>query len=179
MEKVNNIMQIYVDKFVFDTAECMGMVYVSSNFMYTDNSSWKWCDDSCYGSCHLDLGSLGVWKELAECIKNLEWKWKKSSSKDEATPIDGDIKTKLLYHMLNVRGELDEFILHTLQNNPKEKGIFPNAEGWIRIDKLWEKIRCEHTIFVSEKMIQELLETDEGWHYVVNEDRTLMKVKTV
>lgn len=184
----DNTMSVFIGEFVFDTVKCHDMffwydpdedrisnVFVSSNFSYTDNSTKKWCDDCSYGSCHLELHTVDVWKELAECIRDLEWQWKKMRGDDEVTPIDGAVKTKLLQHMLNAGEELEQFILHTLQNNQEE--IQPDAEGWIKVDKLWATIRCEHTIYVSREMLEELLEKDGGKYYMVNEDKTMMKLK--
>lgn len=182
--------KIDVGEFIFDTAKCHSMsfwyepdkerlsnVWVMSNFIYTKHSTHKWCDEVSYGLCHLDLDGFEVWKELAECIKDLDWKWKRVEGDGEYKPLDSAIKTKILQRMINFREELDQSILHTLQNAPGSLEIHPDSEGWIRVAELWEAIRREHFIFVDRKMVDELLETDNGQHYMVNEDKTRMKVR--
>lgn len=88
-----------------------------------------------YGLCHLDLDGFDVWKELAECIKDLDWKWKwkRVESDDKYKPLDSSIKTKILQHMINFREELEQLILHTLQNDLGSLEIYPDSEGWIRV----------------------------------------------
>lgn len=86
MGRYDNYMKIDVGEFIFDTAKCHSMslwyepdkerlsnVWVMSNFIYTKHSTHKWCDEVSYGLCHLDLDGFDVWKELAECIKDLNW----------------------------------------------------------------------------------------------------------
>lgn len=80
-----NIIDFRVNDIVFDTADSVVLmsydierdylqyVEVASRLSDIQQSTKQWCDIVSYGQCLLDIFSMDILIEIADCIKDKEW----------------------------------------------------------------------------------------------------------
>lgn len=116
-------------KTVFDTAPCdvrityqpergyIKGVWVVSTLSETEQSKMKWNDMVSYGACDLEIDSLAVLAEIAECIKKEEWMFDEKSSSSAATSMnDENVKEKILNILFNASRNFADFVYDQLKD---------------------------------------------------------------
>lgn len=102
------IRDIRIDNVIFDTVKCtayisqQGMVsaILVSNLSSIGNSTKEWTDEASYGVCTYRC-MVDELAELAECIKDLDWRWTKGMGSMDIDYESGKVDYKTRERVMN------------------------------------------------------------------------------
>lgn len=169
-----NIIKFRVDDIVFDTADSVVLmsydierdylqyVEVASRLCDIQQSTKQWCDIVSYGQCLLDIFSMDILIEIADCIKDKEWLYIYNSNSRWAakTPLkDDSIKQAVLKRLYNARTDLSDFIAEKL----KEDGFddITDSQGWIELLKFTKRLERRYDIDIAFPLLLDSLNGDD------------------
>jgi len=169
-----NIINFRVNDIVFDTADSVVLmsydierdylqyVEVASRLCDIQQSTKEWCDIVSYGQCLLDIFSMDILIEIADCIKDKEWLYiyNTYSSWAANTPLKDDgIKQAVLKRLYNARTDLSNFIAEKL----KEDGFddITDSQGWIELLAFTRRLERRYDISISFPLLLDSLNGDD------------------
>lgn len=139
-----NTYKIKIDT-IFDTApsmilleynsekKCIMYCEVCSHLHEVKGSRYEWRNESCYGQCILLIKSLDIFAEVADSIKDNDWKYINSDRGDVYDPknplANKSLKQAVLKALYTLADNFRDFVVDNLKKGGFEDLM--DSEGWM------------------------------------------------
>ncbi|MCM1101004.1 MAG: hypothetical protein NC398_06435 [Acetatifactor muris] len=140
------------------------------------NGKWKgsnknWLDMASYGQQELELEDIVTLSEIADAIRDAEWRYFKEGPAGEVFA-DEDVRQAILSRLYNAKTEFPQFVAEQLQSG--KYADITDSEGWTELWKFSKRFCEEYHIPLTRALLLDLPNVDSRFELKDTEPRTVM-----